>query len=223
MQLLGLLRRIQCGEGSEADLAGEVDLVYSPFSDVKVFPEGVDVALVEGACANEDHLVAARVIRARSLFLIAFGDCAVTGNVTAIRNALGSALPVLDRAYLDDADLQPGIPGEPGIVPRFLDQVLPLHQLVAVDAWLPGCPTHADLIHAVLLEALAGRTPDLRGRLHHGRTMSRRLLIDPVNRVEAGIRAHDPCLSCSTHAAGRMPMTVELRGPAGELLDSAGR
>ena len=52
-----------------------------------------------------------------------------------------------------------------------------------------------------------------------GRTIEEGLL----NRVEAGIRAYDPCLSCSTHAAGRMPMTVELRGPAGELLDSAGR
>ena len=40
-----------------------------------------------------------------------------------------------------------------------------------------------------------------------------------LNRVEAGIRAFDPCLSCSTHAVGQMPMRVELRGPGGELLD----
>jgi NAD-reducing hydrogenase large subunit len=52
-----------------------------------------------------------------------------------------------------------------------------------------------------------------------GRTIEEGLL----NRVEAGIRAYDPCLSCSTHAAGRMPLRVELRGPAGELLASAGR
>jgi NAD-reducing hydrogenase large subunit len=44
-----------------------------------------------------------------------------------------------------------------------------------------------------------------------------------LNRVEAGIRAYDPCLSCSTHAAGRMPLAVELRGPSGELLDTASR
>ncbi len=42
-----------------------------------------------------------------------------------------------------------------------------------------------------------------------------------LNRVEAGIRAFDPCLSCSTHAAGRMPLRVELLGPAGELSTSA--
>jgi NAD-reducing hydrogenase small subunit len=150
------------------DLAERMELVYSPLCDVKVFPEGVDVALVEGACANEEHLVAARIIRARSRVVIAFGDCAVTGNVTAIRNSLGSALPVLDRAYRDAADLQPGLPEEAGIVPRLLDRVLPLHQVIAVDAWLPGCPPDAGLIHAALLDALAGRLPDLRGRLRYG-------------------------------------------------------
>lgn len=37
-----------------------------------------------------------------------------------------------------------------------------------------------------------------------------------LNRVEAAIRCYDPCLSCSTHALGQMPMEVELRGPDGE-------
>ncbi len=40
-----------------------------------------------------------------------------------------------------------------------------------------------------------------------------------LNRVEAAIRAHDPCLSCSTHAVGQMPMVVELYDSAGQLLD----
>lgn len=44
-----------------------------------------------------------------------------------------------------------------------------------------------------------------------------------LNRVEHGIRCYDPCLSCSTHAVGRMPMQVALYGPGGELLDSIGR
>lgn len=40
-----------------------------------------------------------------------------------------------------------------------------------------------------------------------------------LNRVEAGIRAYDPCLSCSTHAAGAMPLEVTLIGPDGAVLD----
>ena len=44
-----------------------------------------------------------------------------------------------------------------------------------------------------------------------------------LNRVEAVIRCYDPCLSCSTHAVGQMPMVVRLVGPDGELLDEKRR
>lgn len=46
-----------------------------------------------------------------------------------------------------------------------------------------------------------------------------RLTEGALNRVEAVIRAFDPCLSCSTHAYGQMPLEVELRDVAGGLLD----
>jgi NAD-reducing hydrogenase large subunit len=42
-----------------------------------------------------------------------------------------------------------------------------------------------------------------------------------LNRVEAGIRAFDPCLSCATHAAGERWVAVRLLGPDGELLDES--
>ena len=44
-----------------------------------------------------------------------------------------------------------------------------------------------------------------------------------LNRVEAVIRAFDPCLSCSTHAIGQMPLRIEVRDPAGALLDHCRR
>ena len=44
-----------------------------------------------------------------------------------------------------------------------------------------------------------------------------------LNRVEAGIRAYDPCLSCSTHAAGEMPLQVQLFSSSGDLLDEMKR
>lgn len=40
-----------------------------------------------------------------------------------------------------------------------------------------------------------------------------------LNRVEASIRAFDPCLSCSTHAMGEMPLRIQLIGPDGLLRD----
>ncbi|MCB0205776.1 MAG: Ni/Fe hydrogenase subunit alpha, partial [Anaerolineae bacterium] len=39
-----------------------------------------------------------------------------------------------------------------------------------------------------------------------------------LNRIEHGIRLYDPCLSCSTHAVGQMPMHVQLRAPDGALV-----
>jgi len=44
-----------------------------------------------------------------------------------------------------------------------------------------------------------------------------------LNRVEAAIRAYDPCLSCSTHAIGQMPLIVEVRGSDGVLINRVQR
>jgi NAD-reducing hydrogenase small subunit len=89
-----------------------VDVCYSPIADIKEFPE-VDIALVEGAVANEDHLARDSLDPQRSKILIAFGDCAVTGNVTALRN-LFSVEDVLDRAYRENSTVINGVPGGGG-------------------------------------------------------------------------------------------------------------
>jgi NAD-reducing hydrogenase large subunit len=44
-----------------------------------------------------------------------------------------------------------------------------------------------------------------------------------LNRIEAGIRAFDPCLSCATHADGHVPLRVEVRAADGALLAEAER
>jgi NAD-reducing hydrogenase small subunit len=150
------------------DLAAQLDLVYSPVVDVKEFPENVDVTLVEGAVCNEEHLQQIQLIRKRTKILVSFGDCAVAGNVTAMRNVLGRAEPVLQRAYIENVSLKPQLPHEPGIVPPLLDRVRPVHEVVDVDVFLPGCPPSADMIHFALSELLAGRKPDLAGRLIYG-------------------------------------------------------
>ncbi|BAT55219.1 NADH ubiquinone oxidoreductase, 20 kDa subunit [Nostoc sp. NIES-3756] len=146
------------------DLAAQADVVFSPFADIKEYPEGVDIVLVEGAIANEEHLTTIKTVRERSQVLISFGDCAVTGNVTALRNPLGSAEPVLQRCYIQTADINPQIPQEPGIVPPLLDRVTPVHSVVVVDIYLPGCPPSATRIRAVLEPLLRGETPHLAGR-----------------------------------------------------------
>jgi NAD-reducing hydrogenase small subunit len=138
------------------ELAQKADVVFTPIADVKVFPPDVDVTLVEGAVANEDNLEVLRQVRERSRRLVAFGDCAVTGNVTALRN-LVPVEAVLQTAYVDRTTTQSQVPSEEGIVPRLLPAVLPLHQVVPVDVYLPGCPPPADRIWAAVLALLEGR------------------------------------------------------------------
>jgi NAD-reducing hydrogenase small subunit len=148
------------------DLAGKIQLVYSPIADVKVFPENVDVTLVEGAVANEEQLAMLKNVRSKTKVLIALGDCADTGNVTALRNAWShNDRQVLERAYLDKSDLNPQIPNQ---VPTLVKVVRPLHEIVKVDFYIPGCPPSADLINYVLTELLAGRTPKMEGRSKYG-------------------------------------------------------
>jgi NAD-reducing hydrogenase small subunit len=150
------------------ELAPLVDLVYSPITDVKEFPKDVDATLLEGAVANEENLHQVKLIRERTKILVSFGDCAVTGNVTAMRNPLRRAEAVLKRAYIENVDLNPRRPADPGVVPVLLDRVRPVHEVVPVDVFLPGCPPSADLIHFVLTELVAGRTPDIKDRLKYG-------------------------------------------------------
>jgi len=145
------------------DLAAAVTVVYSPIMDIKEYPENVDVVLVEGAIANEDHVELMHRVRKNTKIVVAFGDCAVTGNVTAMRNPLGNPENVLQRAYRDAVDFAPGIPREPGIVPTLTPRVTPVHELVPVDLYLPGCPPPAARIKSLLEQVLAGRPVALAG------------------------------------------------------------
>ena len=139
------------------ELGQRAELVYSPLVDRKDYPDGVDVCLVEGAVSSEDDLAKIRMIRERTRTLVSFGDCAVTSNVPGMRNPIGPLL-LLERAYLENATDNPQLPSQ--VVPELLPQSLPIHRVVKVDVFLPGCPPSADLIYHTLNELLEGRMPD---------------------------------------------------------------
>jgi NAD-reducing hydrogenase small subunit len=134
------------------DLAERADVVFSPLADVKDFPPDVDLVLVEGAVTNEDNLELAYALRANSRIVVSFGDCAVTGNVTALRNALGEPTDLLQRVYVEQVDLLPVLPTE--VIPALLPRALPLHEVIPVDVYLPGCPPSADRIQRAVFAVL---------------------------------------------------------------------
>jgi len=143
-------------------LAARVDLCASPIADFKEFPEA-DITLVEGAVANEDHLHEIQLIRRRTKILVSFGDCAITGNVTAMRNFFPLE-DVLTCAYGELAQPVVGVPQGNSVVPRLLDRVRPVHEVVEVDYHLTGCPPSADEIHGFLTAILDGKEPALAER-----------------------------------------------------------
>jgi len=137
-------------------LADKVDVVCSPVVDPKDFPENVDLCLVEGAVSSDHDVEKAHLIRARTKFVISLGDCAVTGNVPSMRNTFGRTA-VLDTVYIENATIRKQIPRE--VIPKLLKFSKPVHELVKVDAFLPGCPPSADTIFYALQELVAGRIP----------------------------------------------------------------
>jgi NAD-reducing hydrogenase small subunit len=140
------------------ELSAQFDLLYSPLVDAKAYPPHVDIALVEGSVSTDEDEHKIRLIRANTGTLVALGDCAVTGNVPAMRNAF--PVPALfERAYRETVTVQAQNPSQS--LPVLLKRVRPVHEIVRVDLQVPGCPPSADTIYTVLSELLAGRTPDV--------------------------------------------------------------
>ena len=143
------------------ELARKVTVVWGPLVDHKEFPADVDVTLVEGAVSSEDDVHRIRLVRERTKILVSLGDCAVTGNVPAMRNSFGVDA-VLKRAYLENTTLDGQIPRE--VIPALEPRVRPVHEVVPVDLFVPGCPPSADLIFQVLSALLEGRAENPRAR-----------------------------------------------------------
>lgn len=138
------------------ELAARAELVYSPLGDAREIPQGVDVCLVEGAVSTSADEEVLRRARERSRVLMALGDCATRGNVTAMRDAVGGSVAVLRRSWAGAAARDPALPA-------ILDPVRPLHTVVPVDVFLPGCPPAADVIHRALSGLLARSPQGLAG------------------------------------------------------------
>ncbi len=138
-------------------LAPRFELVRSPLVDTREWVD-VDVVLVEGGLCNRENVEVLREARRHARVLVALGACAVNGGLPAQRNHL-DVRDCLQTVYVERPGERLGcVPDDPEL-PLPLDQVYPLHAVVRVDHFLPGCPPSAAVIGAALEALLDGRSP----------------------------------------------------------------
>jgi NAD-reducing hydrogenase small subunit len=141
------------------ELLDKVEFDRSPLTDIK-HCGACDVGFIEGGICNAENVHVLREFRSRCKILVAVGACAINGGLPAQRNHIDLGL-CLQEVYLTEASLSLGmIPNDPEL-PLPLDKVHPLHEVVRVDYFIPGCPPSADAIWKFLTDLIEGRTPKL--------------------------------------------------------------
>ncbi|MBS1247266.1 MAG: NAD-reducing hydrogenase hoxS subunit delta [Proteobacteria bacterium] len=137
------------------ELAERVELDRSPLTDIKELGD-CDLGLIEGGVCNAENVHVLMEFRARCKILVAIGACALSGGVPAMRNQY-DLKDCLEESYLRGIGLvNPQIPNDPEI-PLLLNQVHPLHEVVKIDYFLPGCPPSADAIWTLVNQLLSGQ------------------------------------------------------------------
>jgi len=157
------------------DIANIADIVLWPIAlDFKyhhveaMSDKSIDVCLFNGAVRNSEQEKIAKLLRAKSKVMVAFGACACFGGIPALGN-FTDRTEIFERAYLEapsnnNADktlpmtLTQVAEGELEL-PEFFDTVLTLAQVVDVEYFLPGCPPPVDLILKVVDAMATGQLP----------------------------------------------------------------
>ncbi|MDJ0938400.1 MAG: 2Fe-2S iron-sulfur cluster-binding protein [Woeseiaceae bacterium] len=148
------------------ELVEHVEFDRSPLDDLKEFTGECDIGLIEGGVCNTENIETLREFRKRCKVIIAVGACAISGGVPALRNTI-DVRELLEETYINGMGVDNGqIPTDPEL-PHILERVSPVHEVVKVDFFLPGCPPSADAIWRVLTSVVADEQPNLPYDLMH--------------------------------------------------------
>lgn len=136
------------------DLLELVEFDRTPLTDIKHCSK-CDVGIIEGGVCNVDNIHVLKEFRENCKTLVAVGACAFNGGVPALRNHY-TLKECLEESYLHGVGVEnPQIPNDPE-VPLLLNKVHPVHEVVKIDYFLPGCPPSAEAFWVFLSELLAG-------------------------------------------------------------------
>lgn len=140
-------------------LIDHIEFDRSPLTDIKQV-SACDIGLIEGGLCNEENVHVLEEFRKHCRILVAVGACAINGGVPALRNHY-TVQECLEESYLNGLGVvDPQIPSDPEL-PALLPKVIPIHALVQVDYFLPGCPPPADAFVELLDAVLQQREPRL--------------------------------------------------------------
>jgi F420-non-reducing hydrogenase small subunit len=148
------------------DVLKQVEIVHMPvIMDHKLFGQTgenkemeiptADVGLISGGIRSEEHKKLAQEMRKKCKILISLGSCACFGGIPALNN-LYTTEEILHKVYRDSVSTESnGLPREE--VPALTDRVYAVHEVVKVDAYLPGCPTTPEMVASALISLLEGK------------------------------------------------------------------
>jgi F420-non-reducing hydrogenase small subunit len=157
------------------DVAALADIVLWPIAmDFKYHhveamdDKSIDVCLFNGAVRNSEQEEIAKLLRAKSKIMVAFGACACFGGIPALAN-LKDRADILERAYIEAPtndnpertfpQTQTRVKEGELELPKFFDTVRALNQVVGVEYYLPGCPPPVELILKVVDALATGQLP----------------------------------------------------------------
>lgn len=146
-------------------LLESVEFDRSPLTDIKHCGP-CDIGLIEGGVCNAENVHVLREFRAQCKVLVALGACAVTGGLPAQRNHLELGA-CLQEVYVSRRGMETAQVPNDKELPLLLDKVHPIHEVVRVDYFIPGCPPSGEAIWKFLTDLIAGRTPRLSHPMLH--------------------------------------------------------
>ncbi len=148
------------------DLLEIVEFDRSPINDIKHISQPVDLGLIEGGVCNAENVHTLLEFRKNCKILVAVGECGITGGIPSMRNSF-TLKECLDESYIRGIGMENAQIPDDLEIPLLLDKVRPLHHIVKIDYFLPGCPPSADAFWHFLTELVAGRDPSLPRELIH--------------------------------------------------------
>lgn len=161
------------------DVVAAADLVFWPialdtkYADVEKMPDKyIDLTLFNGAVRNSENEHMARLLRAKSKLLVAYGSCAHMGGIPGLAN-FSSKEEILSRVYnesesvINPDNIRPVAEYEvkEGTleIPEFYNDVRALSNVVDVDYIIPGCPPQTERLVEVFVAIVSGAELPPRG------------------------------------------------------------